>query len=114
LTPGSFRDLALSLPEAVKGEHMGHPDFRIGGKIFATLSPADGWGMVKLTPAQQARFMREHPAAFAPIPSGWGRRGATRVELKAADRASVKAALLAAWLNTAPKRLLNRLDAGDG
>lgn len=109
MTADDFRTLALSLPEAVEAEHMGHPDFRVGGKIFATLGPGEAWGMVKLTPAQQATFIRTEPEVFAPIKGAWGKKGATRVELEPASEPSVRQALIAAWRNTAPKRLANAL-----
>ena len=81
MTSEDFRRLALALPEAVEQSHMGHPDFRVNGKIFATLWPDDGWGMVKLTIDDQELFMRAAPATFSPVNGAWGRRGATRVEL---------------------------------
>ena len=87
---------------------MGHPDFRIGGKIFATLGPDETWGMVKLTPEQQADFVRAKPKVFEPVSGGWGRRGATKVLLKAATKAAVLPALFAAWRNTAPQRLIDK------
>ena len=110
MTADAFRQLALNLPEAIESAHMGHPDFRVGGKIFATLGPDETWGMVKLTPQQQATFVRDNPKAFEPISGGWGRRGATKVLLKAATKAAVAPALVAAWTNTAPMRLLDQLD----
>jgi len=75
MTADEFRGLALSLPEAVEGAHVGHPDFRVRGKIFATLEPAEDWGMVKLTADQQALFVRTEPGVFQPVNGGWGRRG---------------------------------------
>jgi hypothetical protein len=111
MTPDAFRRLALKLPEAVEGSHMGHPDFRIGGKIFATLGPDGTWGMVKLTPEQQAELMRAKPKVFEPINGAWGRRGATKVLLKAATKAAILPALVAAWQNTAPPRLMDKSDA---
>ena len=111
MTADEFRELALSLPEASEGEHMGHPDFRVRGKIFATLAyPDDDLGMVKLTPDQQGLFVRTEPAVFRPVKGGWGRRGCTHVCLPDADEASVRQALLAAWRNTAPKRLAREFD----
>jgi hypothetical protein len=106
MTPDEFRTLALGLPEAFEHEHMNHPDFRVRGKIFATLWPDDGWGMVKLTPEQQAEFVADAPTTFAPVPGGWGARGATEVLLAKAKRALVQRALWTAWRNTAPKKLL--------
>jgi hypothetical protein len=114
MTADDFRALALALPEAAEDEHMGHPDFRVRGKIFATLGPDGDWGMVKLTPDQQRLFVRTSPAAFAPVDGGWGRRGATRVTLAVADEPTVRQALTAAWRNTAPKRLAADFDEGDG
>ena len=111
MTQDAFRRLALCLPEAVEQEHMGHPDFRVGGRIFATLHGRDEInGMVKLTPAQQKAFVREEPAVYAAIAGGWGRGGATLVKLRAAKASSVRHALAAAWRNTAPRRLVGKLD----
>jgi hypothetical protein len=98
--------MALSQPEAIESAHMDHPDFRVGGKIFATLGhPAKGWGMVKLMPEQQHYFSKDYPDAFVPVKGAWGRRGATSVNLKIATRQNLLKALQAAWRNTAPKRL---------
>ena len=103
-----FRRLALSMPQAVEGAHMGHPDFRIKGKIFASLYGQEkGLAMVKLTPEQQRRLIKEHPAMFAPISGGWGRQGASQVRLNEADADAVRAALMTAWRNTAPASLLD-------
>lgn len=110
MTADEFRELALSFPEASENAHMGHPDFRVRGKIFATLWPDDEWGMVKLTPDQQGTFVRSEPEVYQPVKGGWGRRGATRVSLPQATADSVHQALLAAWRNTAPKRLREALD----
>jgi hypothetical protein len=107
MTADTFRKLALQLPEAVEGSHMGHPDFRVGGKIFATLGPDGTWGMVKLTPEQQAETMRAKPKMFEPIKGTWGRRGATKVLLKSATKAAVLPAIVAAWQNAAPSRLVD-------
>lgn len=107
MTVDEFRQLALSLPEAVESAHMDHPDFRVRNKIFATLGyPDSGHGMVKLTPNQQKLVVHEAPRAFAVIKGGWGRRGATQVVLRHARKAMVRRALAAAWANTAPKSLV--------
>jgi hypothetical protein len=107
MTAEEFRSLALSLPEAAEQSHMEHPDFRVRGKIFATLGYPDGdRAMVKLTHDQQEALTRSRPELFAPVPGGWGRRGATYVTLQAADAATVYDALLMAWRNTAPKGLV--------
>jgi len=116
VTPNDFRRIALRLPEAAEGAHMGHPDFRVGGKVFASLLTLDGEdrGMVKLTPAQQQAFITDHPRAFAPVNGAWGRGGATLVTLSAVSREVLKSAVFTAWLNTAPKRLRDRLEADEG
>lgn len=93
-----FRRLALSLVGAEEGSHMGHPDFRVGGRIFATLAAEkQGYGNLLLTPELQAEFVAERPDVFLPIPGGWGRNGATHVQLDASDEDLVKGALYAAW-----------------
>ena len=106
-----FRRMALSLPGASESSHMAHPDFRVGGKIFATLgSPSAGWGMVKLTPEQQELFGHLEPEAFVPAKGAWGRGGATLVKLGTASKSLVRQALLEAWSNTAPKSLIRKSD----
>lgn len=110
MTADEFRTLALSLPEALEDSHMGHPDFRVRGKIFATLGPDEEWGMVKLTPEEQATYVRIEPAAFQPFKGAWGRRGCTKVCLAAASELTVRQALIAAWRTTAPKRLGEKYD----
>ncbi len=110
MTLDDFRQIALSLPEACEQSHMGHPDFRVRGKIFATLWPKEGSGMVKLTPEQQALFTRREPTVFVPVKGGWGRKGCTNVLLEVADEASVRSALATAWRNTAPKSLAAELE----
>ena len=110
MTAEKFRELALSLPDAVEAAHMGHPDFRVGGKIFATLGPDEKWGMVKLTPREQAKLITAEPVVFHPASGAWGRRGCTIVRLRQAKVLTVRHALLAAWRNTAPKRLVEQID----
>lgn len=97
MTEVEFRELALSLPEAVEGAHMDHPDFRVGGKIFATLQPGLKKGMVSLSPEEQARFIEDAPKMFEPVAGAWGRGGATSVVLAAADEEIVGEALTLAW-----------------
>jgi hypothetical protein len=110
VTAREFRSLALSLPQVAAAVHMGHPDFRVAGRIFATLGyPRSGWGMVKLTPEHQELFVRAEPSAFEPAKGAWGRAGATLVRLRAARKAAVREALTIAWRNRAPKRLADRL-----
>jgi hypothetical protein len=106
MTPAAFRKLALSLPGTTEGSHMDHPDFRVRGKIFATLGFPDGTrAALRLTHMQQDMLCRAEPRVFAPVPGGWGARGATLVTLKAAKKLSVSDALAMAWKNVAPKSL---------
>ena len=113
VTPEGFRRLALGMPEASEGGHMGHPDFRVSGKIFATLHyPDERWGMVALTPEQQEAFVSAEPEVFAPVKGGWGRRGATIVRLRPAKTRSVRVALAVAWRNVAPRSLADRPPLG--
>ncbi len=93
-----FRRIALSLEGAEESSHMGSPDFRVGGRIFATLaSQSQGYGNLMLTPAQQAAFVEEAPELFLPVHGGWGRGGATHIRLAAANEDVVAGALRAAW-----------------
>src|SRR5262245_10580086 len=110
MTANQFRRLALSLPEATESAHMNHPDFRVKGKIFATLGPGEKWGMVKLTPEQQMQFMQAEPDVFDPCAGAWGARGCTNVRLRAATKETVRRALIAAWRNTAPKLLARQFE----
>jgi hypothetical protein len=104
MTAGTFRKLALRLPDTEEREHMNHPDFRVRGKIFATLAyPSKEYGMVSLWPEQQAAIVAAHPKMFSVIPGGWGKKGATRVHLKAATEKVVEQALRDAWDKHAPK-----------
>ena len=106
MTADGFRRLALALPEVVEQAHMGHPDFRVGGKIFATLGAPDAAsGALMLTPEQQRAFVDSAPKVFVPVKGGWGVKGATNVVLKSATAAALKPALLTAWRNKAPARL---------
>ena len=105
MTPDQFRRLALRFPETSESAHMAHPNFRVGGKIFATLSYLDeGWAMVSLTPEQQDELVRAEPDVFVPVKGGWGRKGATHVRLKKATKGIVQQALAAAWENRVPRR----------
>jgi hypothetical protein len=89
-----FRRLALSLPGAEESSHMGSPDFRVGGRIFATLAAAKlGYGNIMITPEQQSAFTEDLPDIFIPVPGGWGRGGATHVNLTAATEDVVLGAL---------------------
>jgi hypothetical protein len=106
MTADDFRKLALSFPEAVESAHMHHPDFRVCGKIFATLGyPDENFAVVKLTPGEQRDLVRGEPNVFQPVKGAWGRGGSTSIYLSAAKVEIVRKALGAAWRNTAPKRL---------
>jgi hypothetical protein len=106
MTPNEFRELALSLPEAIESAHMRHPDFRVGGRIFATLGyPDKHAAMVKLSPEEQNEFVRTSSGVFTQVKGAWGRQGATNIDLPAATIKIVREALTAAWRKTAPKRL---------
>jgi hypothetical protein len=93
-----FRRLALKLEGAEEGSHMGAADFRVGGRIFATLAhAAKGYGNLMLTPAQQALFVEDQPEVFLPVAGGWGRKGVTHIRLQAANEDLLAGALRAAW-----------------
>ena len=114
MTPAEFRRLALSFPGAVEGSHMGHADFRVGGRIFATLGhPDDRFAVVMLTPTDQDLLVRDHPTAFAPVKGGWGASGSTTVTLGKARVRATTAALEAAWRKRAPKKLVEELERSD-
>ena len=110
MTSEEFRLIALAFPDAEERSHMNHPDFRVGGKIFATLSGDGKKGMVKLKPEQQEYFRRTEVKSFEPASGKWGLGGATMIDLEGANENSVRSALNAAWRNIAPKSLLAKLD----
>ncbi|MGD9720703.1 MAG: MmcQ/YjbR family DNA-binding protein [Pirellulales bacterium] len=111
MTEDAFRRLVLSLPATEERAHQGHPDFRVGGKIFASLGyPEKGWGMVKLTPAAQRDHVAAEPEVFVPVRGAWGRQGNTNVQLKKATKAKLLPAVIAAWRNVAPKKLVAEFD----
>ncbi len=113
MTADSFRRIALSLPETSESAHMAHPDFRVRGKVFATLGwPDDAWGMVKLTPEEQEIVVEAEPAVFVPVKGAWGRQGCTNVRLDAASERTLHSAILKAWRRAAPKRLAATLENG--
>ena len=97
--PKHFRRLALAMKDAVEGAHMGHADFRVNNRIFATLHADDQFGMVKLAPDQQRRFTHEYPEAFTPENGAWGRAGCTKVRLESAHEDVLGEALTLAWQN---------------
>lgn len=97
MTPENFRQLALAIPATVEGAHMNHPDFRIAGKIFASLGvPDEAWGMVKVSPEQQQQLVAEAPKAFRPCNGAWGRQGCTNVHLASVSESTLRTALVAA------------------
>ena len=98
-----FRRIALGMEGAVESAHMGHPDFRVKNRIFATLHHDRKFGMVALTPDQQEQFMRAHPDAFAPESGAWGRTGSTSVRLASVDDETLGEAMTLAWRNTVSK-----------
>jgi hypothetical protein len=106
MLPDDVRALALLLPEVIEGAHMGHPDFRVGGKIFATLWIDEDRVVVKLTPEVQAALTEAEPNVFEPIAGSWGRRGWTNVDLVEADEETLRSALMAAWRTVAPPGLV--------
>jgi len=113
MTAEQFRQLALKFPGAIESAHMNHPDFRLGGKIFATIGPDETWSMVKLSPEQQQSFMKKHPSVFSPCSGTWGERGATKIHLAAARKTVAQAALDTAWENasTQAKKRVRRHQA---
>ena len=107
MTPADFRKIALSMPDAVEDEHMAHPDFRVDGKIFATLGyPDQDHGMVVLPPKEQARLTKSHSKMFFPAKGAWGKRGSTCVRLELVDKVTLKKAMATAWQRIAPSKAL--------
>src|SRR5437660_4978150 len=105
MTIDQFRKMALEIPTAVERSHMNHPDFRVAGKIFASLGvPDQNWGMVKLTPEQQRTFIKKAPMVFKPCSGAWGRAGATNFYLASARASVVRTALNAAAKNVASRK----------
>jgi hypothetical protein len=109
VTAADFRRIALSMPQAVEGSHFGQADFRVGGRIFATLAlEAEGYGVLLLTAEQQAGMIEDESDIFSPVPGGWGRKGATRIRLAKVAPDILEGALRTAWLRRAPKRLSDK------
>lgn len=114
LTSETFRQLALAMPEAVEADHWDNPSFRVRKRIFATLRPAEGFGVLKLDAVWQGVFVAT--GMCEPVPGGWGRQGYTRVLLDKVDEPTLLHGLQTAWCLTAPKTLRNGAgfcDAGD-
>ena len=97
MTGEDFREIVLGMHSAVEGAHMGHPDFRANGVIFASLRADEASGVVKLPPDEQQAFLRTYPKVFAPATGAWGRQGWTVIQLKGAETAAVRGAVIAAW-----------------
>jgi hypothetical protein len=98
MNAADFRRIALAQEGAEEGSHMGSPDFRVGGRIFATLaSQSQGYGNLMLTPEQQAAFVEELPDVFLPVVGGWGRMGVTHIRLAKANEDLLAGALHTAW-----------------
>jgi len=109
MTIDHFRRMALEIPTAGEQSHMNHPDFRIAGRIFASLGvPGENWGMIKLTPEQQRASIEKAPEVFKPSSGAWGRQGYTNVYLPAAKATIVRAALNAAAKNSPARNRGNR------
>jgi hypothetical protein len=105
MTADDFRQLALALAGAVERSHMGHPDFRAHGRIFATLQADETAGVVRLPPDEQRELVRLHARTFSPASGAWGRQGWTTIRLARADRAAVRGALMLAWQGVAARPL---------
>ena len=113
MKPDDFRQIALKFRDAVEGEHMAHPDFRVNGRIFATLHPDGEQGMVKLTPDQQRVFIRDSPHSFTPASGAWGRQGCTMVRLDAVAEETLGEAMTLAWLEAMKvKRKKSKVKSG--
>ncbi len=104
----TFRAMALGLEDAEEQSHMGHPDFRAGGRVFASLRSDGLHGMVKLTPEQQVQIVESAPDSFAPEAGAWGRQGYTRVELSAVGEEALGEAMTLAWRNVVNRKPASR------
>ena len=108
MTADDFRRVALDMPDAFESAHMDHPDFRVNGRVFATIYPDNARGMVKLPASEQDKYIHAYPSMFAPAAGAWGRQGCTTVLLESATEATVRKAMTAAWKETsdmpAPRR----------
>lgn len=108
MTADDFRALALSFPESAEGRHFETADFRVAGKIFATLRASDGRAVLKLTPDQQRLFLETSPPLFQPVKGSWGEKGWTQVRLEQTDNEIVRHVMATAWRNVAPKAVVKR------
>jgi hypothetical protein len=110
MTADDFRALALALHGVEERAHMGHPDFRAGGRIFASLTADGQWGTVRLVPGEQRELVRAHRGVFVPAAGAWGRQGWTKIRLDQSDEASVRGSILLAW--QASREKLRKPSAG--
>jgi hypothetical protein len=101
MNANDFRRIVLGMKDTAEGAHMGHPDFRAHGKIFASLQADERWGTVKLSPEDQRRFVDDDPETFVPAAGAWGAQGWTRIQLATADEDTVGEALTLGWQLTA-------------
>jgi hypothetical protein len=109
MTVAQFRQIALGFPGVTEGSHVDHPDFRANGKIYATLGyPNERYGVLMLTPEEQAEAMGRHPREFDPVKGGWGRKGNTRVLLEAIGTETLKPWMELAWRRAAAKKSRRR------
>jgi hypothetical protein len=115
MTGDDFRRLALALNDATEGAHMGHPDFRANGRIFASLTAGEDWAVVMVTPDEQKALLRSDPDVFVPAAGAWGRQGCTKIWLASANKADVRGALTLAWeriVTLPPPRAAKKRKAG--
>jgi hypothetical protein len=108
VTADDFRRIALGMKDAIEASHMDHPDFRVNGRIFATLHEDMKWGMVKLTPEEQQRFVKDAPGVFKPENGAWGLQGCTAVKLDRVDEEMLGEAMTLAWRTTLAKSAPSR------
>lgn len=104
MTGDDFRELVLGLDGVVERAHMRHPDFRVNGRILATLTADEREGVVMLRPEEQQHLIDEHPTIFRPAAGAWGRQGCTVVRLAEASSHVVKGPLLLAWQHAMEKQ----------
>ena len=97
MTADDFREIALDLDGVVESSHMNPPDFRANGRIFASLTAAEDWGVVMITPEEQKELIGSDPDVFVPAAGAWGRQGCTKIWLTSAKKADVRGALTLAW-----------------
>jgi hypothetical protein len=105
-----FRKIALELPDTLEQSHMNHPDFRVSGKIFATLSADESYGFLLLAPDQQKDFININPGAFTPAPGKWGASGCTKVQLNSVKKSQLQDAIAKAWFNKALKKKMDKIN----